>query len=33
MHMLQSTAYIASTTRSYKLPKTNSYLVLDSELL
>jgi hypothetical protein len=32
MHMLQSTTYIASTTRSYELPKIDSYLVLESKL-
>jgi len=32
MHVLQSTTYIASTTRSYEFPKTDSYLALDSEL-
>lgn len=32
MHVLQSTTYIASTTRSYELPKTDRYIALDSEL-
>lgn len=32
MHVLQTTTYIASTTRSYELPKIDSYLALDSEL-
>jgi hypothetical protein len=32
MHMLQSTTYIASTTRHYELPKIYNYLVLESGL-